>query len=600
MKARAIGPERQKRQRLLYLRRLIWTFFVFDSKAAISLLVLNGSRGLFVTAHVYLLYRFIEAAAGVVRGEIQFTNAILWAVALVGLNLLQHGINLISNTTADRFQERLRGHIEERCYRKVQTVPLAQLETAAFHDQLQRARRGIERRLFSTMSFMWRSVSDLVALASLLFYLASFHWALPLILAVGTSPGVFLRERVNRARYLMVRDLTPDERRFDVYHEILSGRNAAAEIRMFGFGAWLVDCADALWRKLSGRRLRLAKKEAGLGLVSDGLNTVTYIAAVIFSLGLLFAGRATIGAYAAFFYAIEQLQAHYRSLVLGASIIYNDLRYVQDYFEFVDRPTEESPKRCRIPSTLQAGIVLQDVSFIYPGSDIPALSNLNLSIRPGERIAVVGENGAGKSTLVKLILGLFDPTNGRILVDGIDLREVAPNEWLRRTGVVFQDYNRYELTVRENIACGWMEGESAAVEEAAAKSGADQVAETLTRGLETPLGKTYRQGTELSVGQWQKLAIARAYMRPADILVLDEPASALDARAEADVYSHFARIAQERTVLLISHRLGSCRLADRILLLGDGRLVEDGSHRELVAMNGQYAELYRNQARWYR
>ena len=587
MKARIIGLGSQKRRRLNALRRLIRTLYAFDGKAAISLIVLNGTKGLFVTAQVYLLYRFIEASAAVVTGDIQFAEAILCAVALIGLNLLQHGFNLVSNTTADRFQERLRGHIEEQCYRKVQTLPLAQMETAAFHDQLLRARRGIERRLFSTMSFMWRSVSDVVALASLLFYLASFHWALPLILVIGTSPGVFLRERVNRARYLLARDLTHDERRFDTYHRILSGRHAAAEIRMFAFGAWLIDRADALWRKISRKRMGIAKKEAGMGLTSDGLNTLTYIAAIAFSLGILFSGRATIGAYAAFFYAIEQLQGHYRSLVWGVSIVYDDLRYVQDYFEFVDRPSGESPKRRPISKHLQTGICFQDVSFVYPGSDLPALSNLNLNIRPGERVAVVGENGAGKSTLVKLLLGLFVPTNGRILVDGVDLREVAPDLWLRRTGVVFQDYNRYELTVRENIACGWMEGESGAVEEAAAKSGADDVAEILSHGLETPLGKTYRQGAELSVGQWQKLAIARAYMRPAEILVLDEPASALDAVAEADVYDHFARIARNRTVLLISHRLGSCRLADRILLLGDGRLIEEGSHKELLAMNGQ-------------
>ncbi len=600
MTARTTESRSQKRRRLDSLRRLIRTLYEFDSRAAISLMVLNGTKGLFVTAQVYLLYRFIEASAAVVRGDVQFAEAILWAVALIGFNLLQHGINLVSNTTADRFQKRLRGHIEEQCYRKVQTLPLAQLETATFHDQLQRARRGIERRLFSTMSIMWRSVSDVVALASLLLYLASFHWALPLILVIGTTPGVFLRERVNRSRYRVVRDLTHDERRFDTYHEILSGRQAAAEIRMFGFGPWLIDRADALWSKISRKRMGVAKKEAGLGLISDGLNTLTNIAAITFSLGILFAGRATIGAYASFFYAIEQLQGHYRSLVWGASIIYDDLRYVQDYFGFVDRPSGGSAKSRPLSKPLQTGIFFQDVSFVYPGSDLPALSNLNLNIRPGERVAVVGENGAGKSTLVKLILGLFVPTDGRILVDGVDIREVAPDEWLRRTGVVFQDYNRYELTIRENIACGWMDGESGAVEEAAAKSGADQVAETLSNGLETPLGKTYREGTELSIGQWQKLAIARAYMRPAEILVLDEPASALDARAEADVYDHFARIARNRTVLLISHRLGSCRLADRILLLGDGRLVEEGSHRELLELNGQYAELYRNQAEWYR
>lgn len=600
MKGRAIGLGSGNPGRLSSLRRLIRTIFAFDCSVAISLLVLNGSRGLVTAAQVYLLCQFIDAAAAVVRSEIQFSEAILWAVALVGLNLAGYGIGLISDTRANHFQEGLRGHIEEQCYRKAQTLPLAQLETAAFHDQLQRARRGIERRLFSTLTFMWRSVSDVVALVSLLSYLASFHWVLPLILIIGTSPGVFLRERVNKARYRTVRDLTPDERKFEIYQKILSGREAAAEVRMFAFGAWLINRADALWEKLSRRRMRLAKKEAKLGLVSDGLNTVTYIAAVTFSLGLLFAGRATIGAYAAFFYAIEQLQSHYRSLVWGASIIYDDLRYVQDYFEFIDRPSAASPGSRSTPATLQKGIALEDVSFIYPESHLPSLSDLNLNIRPGERIAVVGENGAGKSTLVKLILGLFVPTNGRILVDGVDLREVPPVEWLRRTGVVFQDYNRYELTARENIACGWMEAEAGAVEDAAAKSGAYQVVETLPHGLATPLGKTYQRGSELSIGQWQKLAIARAYMRPAEILILDEPASALDAKAEADVYTHFARIAEKRTVILISHRLGSCRLADRILLLQQGRCIEEGSHRELMAMNGQYAELYRNQARWYR
>ena len=536
------------------------------------------------------------------RGNSQIIEGILWAGAIVGFNLLRHAIDTVATITADRFQERLRGHIQEQCYRQAQTLPLVQLETATYYDQLQRARQGIERRLFSTMTFIWRSVSDIVAFVSLLLYLASFHWVLPLILAIGTTPGVFLRERVNRMRYRVQRKQTPDERRFVAYHELLSSRNAAAEVRMFDFGAWLIERADELWTKLSGERLRLSRKEARLGLVSDGLNALTYIAAITFSLGLLFAKTATIGAYAAFFYAIEHLQRRYRSLVWGASIIFNDLRYVQDYFEFVDRPTVDVTKGRTVPRSLHTGVIFEDVSFIYPGRIRAALSCINLTIRPGERVAVVGENGAGKSTLVKLLLGLYEPTSGRILVEGVDLSEIAPAEWLQRIGVVFQDYIRYELTMRENIACGWVEHRVAfrKIEDAAEKSGADQVAKSLPQGLDTPLGKTYREGVELSVGQWQKLAIARAYIRPAEILVLDEPASALDARAEADVYNRFAQIADKRAVLLISHRLGSCRLADRTLVLKEGRLAEEGSHRELIAMNGEYAELYRNQAQWYR
>lgn len=593
--------ENQNRGRLTYLRRLIWEIFAFNWKTAIGLFALNSLGGLFTTGQIYLLYHFIEAAQAVVREDAQFIEGILWAGALVGLNLLRHTIDMVASTTADRFQEGLRGHIEEQCYRQAQTVPLIQLETVAYYDQLQRARQGMERRLFSTMAFMWRSVSDIVALVSLLIYLASFHWALPLILAIGTTPGVFLRERVNRMRYLLRRKQTSDERRFATYHEMLSSRKAAAEIRLFDFGAWLIERADELWKKLSRERISLARKEVRRGLLSDSLNAVTYIAAIAFSLGLLLTGQATIGAYAAFFYAIEHLQRHYRNLIWNVSIIYDDLRYVQDFFEFVDLPSADITENRTLSSTLQKGIFFEGVSFVYPGSTHPALSDINLSIRIGERVAVVGENGAGKSTLVKLLLGLFVPTSGRILIDGVDLREIAPAEWLRRLGVVFQDYNRYELTVRENIACGCVDIKDAfrTVEEAAAKSGADQVAETLPQGLDTPLGKTYREGAELSVGQWQKLAIARAYIRPAEILILDEPASALDARAEAEVYDHFAQIAEDRTVLLISHRLGSCRLAHRTLVLRDGQLVEEGNHRELMAMNGEYAEMYRNQAQWY-
>ena len=601
MSVRASEQENQNRGRLTYLRRLIWEIFAFNWKTAIGLFALNSLGGLFTTGQIYLLYHFIEAAQAVVREDAQFIEGILWAGALVGLNLLRHTIDMVASTTADRFQEGLRGHIEEQCYRQAQTVPLIQLETVAYYDQLQRARQGMERRLFSTMAFMWRSVSDIVALVSLLIYLASFHWALPLILAIGTTPGVFLRERVNRMRYLLRRKQTSDERRFATYHEMLSSRKAAAEIRLFDFGAWLIERADELWKKLSRERISLARKEVRRGLLSDSLNAVTYIAAIAFSLGLLLTGQATIGAYAAFFYAIEHLQRHYRNLIWNVSIIYDDLRYVQDFFEFVDLPSADITENRTLSSTLQKGIFFEGVSFVYPGSTHPALSDINLSIRIGERVAVVGENGAGKSTLVKLLLGLFVPTSGRILIDGVDLREIAPAEWLRRLGVVFQDYNRYELTVRENIACGCVDIKDAfrTVEEAAAKSGADQVAETLPQGLDTPLGKTYREGAELSVGQWQKLAIARAYIRPAEILILDEPASALDARAEAEVYDHFAQIAEDRTVLLISHRLGSCRLAHRTLVLRDGQLVEEGNHRELMAMNGEYAEMYRNQAQWY-
>ena len=225
-----------------------------------------------------------------------------------------------------------------------------------------------------------------------------------------------------------------------------------------------------------------------------------------------------------------------------------------------------------------------------------------MSIQPGERIALVGENGAGKTTFVKLLMGLYRPTSGRILVDGVDLADIAPADWYRKFGTVFQSFLRYQTTVEENITFGWLEGadDKEHLESVLVRSGADEVAAALPLGLDTPLGKEFHEGAEMSVGQWQKLAIARAYFRPAEILILDEPASALDAKAEAAVYAHFADMAQERTAVLISHRLASCQIADRILVLREGRLVEQGSHAALLSAEGEYAELYRLQAASYR
>ena len=387
-----------------------------------------------------------------------------------------------------------------------------------------------------------------------------------------------------------------------VYAGLLTGRESAAEVRLFGLGGWLLDQVAVLRRRLDRERLRLAGRELRQAIVHSGLNGLAHILALVFSVGLLVVGRVSIGTAAALFAAIERFQGEYSNLVNLIVGGYDDLRYLQDYFEFMDGPQLDLDEGRRLPGQLREGIRLENVSFTYPGGDRPALANLDLTIRPGERVALVGENGAGKTTLIKLLLGLYRPTAGRIVVDGVDLNELALDDWYRRFGTVFQDFVRYQTTVRENIVFGWLEGrdDTRALAATVARSGADEVVAALPDGLDTRLGKEFHTGVDLSVGQWQKLAIARAYFRPADILILDEPASALDAKAEAAVYEHFARMAEANTVLLISHRLGSCRIADRILVLREGALVEQGTHAELIAAGGEYAALYRLQAAWYR
>ncbi len=584
---------------VLPLLRLLWSV---NPIVTTLLAVLITGLGLFAVAQVHLLRQLVSAAQAVVEGNAPLLAGLFWGAAFAGLGLLQATLNVLQRTVRDRHLDVLRGVIEERCFRQAQAMPLEQLERPAHYDRLHRARYGMERRFFTTVAFSWNILQLGVVLASLLLYLGQFHWGLPLLLFLGATPGVLAHERRVRERNYLFRRHTHDERRFAVFGSLLTGRAAAAEIRLFGFGAWLIGQADRLWQRLRGERMALTTRETRESVITEGLNAISYIAALAFSVWLLATGRADLGALAALFVAIESFQHSYSLLVQTASIVFWDLRYIQDFFEFLAGPRLDLESGQRSSGPIREGIVFENVSFTYPGSEQPAVANVNLTIRPGERIALVGENGAGKTTLVKLLMGLYRPTAGRIVVDGVDLRDVAAADWHRRFGAVFQDFLRYQTTVRDNIALGWSAGEEreAALAAAVARSGTDEVAETLPDGLGTLLGKEFHAGTELSVGQWQRLAIARAYFRPADILILDEPASALDAKSEAAVYEHFTALAAERTVVLISHRLGSCRIADRILVLHAGRLLEEGSHTELMAAGGTYADLYRLQAAWYR
>ena len=590
------------RSQLRYLPRLL-AFIWRAEPATVALLVLiSAGAGLLVVAEVHALRRLVETAQEVIQGGAPLIDAVVWAGLFAGLGFVQAGAFMGKRLIGDHFQEVVRGVIEARCYRQAQSMPLSSFERAEHHDRLTRALRGMDQRFFSTFSFMQWMITHVVAILSLLVYLAQFHWAIPLVLAAGTTPGVLIRERQHHARYRVGRKQTPRQRRLEVLSDIITGRSAAAELRLFGFGPWLIDRAEKLWLGMRDERMQLEHREFKLEFVTDGINGLVTLATIGFGVFLLIAGRVSLGATAAFFAAIDGFQQHYWGLVWNASIIYNDLRYIRDFFEFIDSPRLDFDKGTRLPGPISRRIELDKVSFTYPGSDRPALADVSVTLRPGERIALVGENGAGKTTLAKILMGLYEPTSGRIVVDGVDLKEMALADWYRRIGAVFQDFTRYQVSLRENIGFGWLPklDDAEAIASAAARSGAAEVASSLPRGLETPLGKEFQEGSELSVGQWQRLAIARAYLRPAEVLILDEPASGLDAKAEAGVYDHFARMAEASTVVLISHRLGSCRLADRILVLNEGRVVEQGSHSQLIAAGGEYAELFKLQAGWYR
>ena len=559
-----------------------------------------AATGLLPLLSLIALRHAVDAGLRVAKGGGP-GSAVAWMAAFAGAGLIQEVAGSLISTAGYNLQERLRLRVQERLLLKAQALNLAAFEREDLYNRLQRAERFIDQRMFSTMTLITRVGTSAVRCVALLAYVGSAQSLLPVFLGLGSAVAVAVRVRALRERYLMERRQTEPERRLGYLEGLMTGGEAAAEIRLFGTGAHLLGIWERLHAQLRGERLAVARREAARHGASAVGETVTFVLALVVVVALIAGRRLTLGQYAAFSGAVRQLQQALFGLAWELVIIDRDLRFVCDLFDYLDAPEEARGESGLPEPPLRQGVTLQGVTFAYPGVDRPVLRGVDLHLRPGERVALVGPNGAGKTTLANLLLGLYRPTGGRVLVDGVDLASAPPAAWRRRATAVFQDFQQYHLTLRDNIALGDLARARVpgAVEAAAKLSGADEVARSLTNGYETTLGKVLEEGADLSLGQWQKVAVARAYMRDAEIIVLDEPTASLDARAEVAVYRQFREASKGRTALLISHRLGSARLADRIVVLDGGRITEEGTHDELMRRGGLYARMLGMQAEWY-
>ncbi|GHO85150.1 ABC transporter ATP-binding protein [Dictyobacter formicarum] len=531
----------------------------------------------------------------------RLNTTLIWLFLLLSIMLLSNLIQGLQPYQGALLRERVGDRLLSRYYRKAVSLPLASFEEPHIHDTGQRALEGIRR-----FSRFWGEqvqsvLQSILGALSVLLLLGQVNWLIPPVLILGQILLIKWGFEANKAFMTMNYEQTPQRRQLTYWRSLLTERDAAAEVRLYG----LQDHIIAGWRNLNDELMkRLAKLRLHYLFVINRVSILTYSLLGFGLLMLLYAAvhhQITAGSFIALLLGLQQFNTLAGNLQWQFEHAYRSTKEIQYVPAFLNLKSEEFHEAGPAAPSLSQDILFEHVSFTYPGMEHPVLHDLNLRIQPGERIALVGENGAGKSTLAKLLLGLYQPDSGRILVDGIDLHEMQLDSWRAKVGAVFQDFMRYPLSVQENIGLGLLDKKDdlAAIKQAAEKSRASEFIEHLPQSYQTLLGKEFEGGHDLSYGQWQKLAIARAYLREAHLLLLDEPASALDARTEYEVYRQFRDVARSKTIVLISHRLGSARLADRILFLQHGSITEEGTHDELIASNGSYAQLYTMQAEWY-
>jgi ATP-binding cassette subfamily B protein len=483
------------------------------------------------------------------------------------------------------------------------TLDLEDFEDAEFQDKLERARRQSSGRM-PLLSQLMGQIQDVLTVVTFAGGLVVFNPWLIVLLLVALIPAFLGEAHFNAQTYTLDFRRTPERRELDYVRQTAASVETAKEVKIFGLNAFLIDRFRVLSQSFYAANRQIAQQRALWGAVFTSVGTLGYYLAYVWIIGSTLTGTLTIGDLTFLAGSFRRLRTLLEGLLASFSSTAAQALYLDDLFGFFEvTPEIQSPASpWPMPEPIRQGFVFEDVGFRYPGADRWAVRHLSFTLQAGETLALVGENGAGKTTLVKLLTRLYDPDEGRITLDGRDLRDYDLDALRGAMGVIFQDFVRYNLTAGDNIAVGRISArdDHGRIERAASSSLADAVIDGLPQGYDQMIGKRFRNGVELSGGEWQKVAIARAYMRDAQVLVLDEPTAALDARSEFEVFQRFKELSAGKTAVLISHRFSSVRMADRILVLSGGRVEASGTHVELLAQKGRYAELFELQAAGYR
>ena len=582
--------------------KMIWA----TSKRYATLnIVLRVIKATLPLSMLYVGKEIIDTVLDLISDSPSLDTSLLWIYLGVELGLaviseiLNRQISLIDALLGDLFSNKTSVEMIQHAA----TLDLYQFEDSEFYDKMERARRQTVNRSV-LMSMVLEQLQDLITLLFLGAGILFFNPWLILILALAVIPNFLGEAFFNAKQFSLTRSWTPERRELDYFRYLGVSYESAKEIKVFN----LQDFISERFKKLADRYFienkKIAIKRAWVGASLSLIGTLAYYGAYVFILIQTLNLLITVGTLTFLAGSFSRMRSMLQAFTVRITRIADSALYLQDLFDFFAiKPNISDHATAKVlPSNITKGIEFENVSFKYDGVEQYAIRNLSFKINPGEKIALVGENGAGKTTIVKLLSRLYDPTEGRILIDGVDIKDYKLSDLRNAVGIIFQDYQKLQMSVRENIAVGNI-GElnnQDKIESAAYKSLAKEVVESFEPGYDQILGKRFKSGVELSGGQWQKIAIARAYMRDSQILILDEPTSALDARAEHQVFLRFAELIEDKIAVLISHRFSTVRMADKILFLEHGQKLEFGSHDSLIEKGGKYAELFNLQAAGYK
>src|SRR5688572_128910 len=605
---------RERLQALRHLPRLLGMVWETEPRYVVGILLLRIARALVPLAVLWIGKLIVDevvlaiGVAGAGRPAPWLRLAELLALEL-GIALVGEGLSRVSALLESLLGDLFANRTSVDLMRHSATLDLEQFENAEIYDKLERARRQTVGRI-GLFTLLLATIQDLITLVTLGVALAVYVPWLLVLLVVAVLPSLLGETHFASLGYSLLYSWTPERRQLDYLRYIAASDVSAKELKLFGLSDFLVGRYDRLSREFYEANKALSVRRSLVSSLLAAVGTLGYYAAyaVIIYLTVVGyrspAGTFTIGVLTFLAGSFRQSRDVIQRVLLSLSQIFEQSLYLDDLFSFLalEPRIRPAPGARPVPAPIGQGFTFENVGFRYPGAEQWAVRGLDFTLAPGERLALVGENGAGKTTLVKLLARLYDPAEGRILLDGVDLREYDLDSLRRSVGVIFQDFVRYDFLLRENIAVGnigRLEDEPR-IEGAAARSLADTVAGRLPARYGQMLGRRFEGGVDLSGGEWQKVALARAYMREAQLLILDEPTAALDARAEYEVFLRFSELTQGRMAVLISHRFSTVRMADRILVLRGGEMVEQGTHEELLALGGLYSELFQLQAAGYR